>query len=159
MKKKILLGIIGREGLISGKGGESKHLVNLFKLTTAPAYLRIIAQALIEIMETKPDMLASPSIESDPIVTALSLETGLPFVCIHGGNVLYGEIEKGASIDIIADVTLTGETVLSTIKTINELGKVRRVYTVVDLEKGAHEKFKKEGIDLISLIRISELDL
>jgi orotate phosphoribosyltransferase len=116
-----------------------------------------MAQSLVQIMESRPDMIASPSIESDPVVTALSLETGIPFVCIHGGKILYGEVQKRSLVDVVADVTLTGETALSTVKTIKDLGRVGKVYAVVDLEEGAKEKLAAEGVELIPLIRVKEL--
>jgi len=156
--KDTLLEIIRREGLTPGKDGK-KRFVNLFRLTTNPVYLRIIAQSLIDLMRDKPDLLASPSIESDPVVTALSLEAGLPFVFVHGGKIVYGEVKSGASIDVIADVVLTGKTALSTVMALKDFGRVDRVYAVVDLERGALERLSEEGVELIPLIKIVELGI
>ena len=73
-------------------------------------------------------------------------------------KLIVGNIEKGMTIDIIEDVVTTGGSVLRAVNILREAGlKVNRVITVVDRENGGKELLSKNGIELISLMRISEL--
>jgi orotate phosphoribosyltransferase len=99
------------------------------------------------------------------VAVAVSLETGLPLLIIrketkeHGtkGQIV-GEFERGKSVVLVEDVTTTGGSVLRGIKTLKDEGlAVHYVIAVVDREEGASRNLANEKVELIPLVRISEL--
>ena len=61
-------------------------------------------------------------------------------------------------MNIIEDVVTTGGSVLRAAEILKESGlKVSRVVCVVDREEGGKENLAKAGIELISLLKISEV--
>lgn len=61
-----------------------------------------------------------------------------------------GDLSKNDKVVVIEDVTTTGNSLLRSIRIIEDAGaKVERAIVVVDRGEGAIEKFKKEGIKLM----------
>lgn len=61
-------------------------------------------------------------------------------------------------VDMIEDVTTTGKSVLTAAELLKNSGaKVSRAISIIDREEGAKELLHENGIELIALVRISEL--
>jgi orotate phosphoribosyltransferase len=58
----------------------------------------------------------------------------------------------------VEDVTTTGSSLLRAAEIIREEGgKVERALVVVDREEGAYELLKENGLELIPLVKVSEM--
>ncbi|MEM3676377.1 MAG: phosphoribosyltransferase family protein, partial [Thermoplasmataceae archaeon] len=99
-----------------------------------------------------------------PILVAVALMSNTRYIIIrkerkHGtGKLNIGEIPNGAEVEIIEDVVTTGNSVLKAAKFLRDNGAVvKRVHCIVDREEGGRALLLEEGIELMPLVRISEM--
>jgi orotate phosphoribosyltransferase len=145
-------------------GAISNYYINIKKASTNPDVLKNIAKALAP-YTTGYDVLAGIELGAIPIVTALSLETNIPYVMVRKGKKTYGtgqQIEggdvKNKRVLVIEDVTTSGGSVVKTVQILREhTGKVDKVLVVVDRESGAEEKLRALDVKLVPLLRVSEM--
>lgn len=152
--------------LASGK--KSRYYVDIKKASTNPRILKIIAHAIKEKIKSNSisaDYIGCVALGGVPIAVAVSLETGLPLIIIRKevkeygtkGQII-GEFNPGSSVVMVEDVATTGGSVLKAIKTLRDEGLVvRDVIVVVDREEGAFTALDEASIELIPLVKISEL--
>jgi orotate phosphoribosyltransferase len=145
-------------------GATSDYYIDIKKASTEPKILKCIAQQMSEHTRGY-DVLAGMELGAVPLVVALALETGLPYVIIRkekrehgtekqieGGNV------KGKRVLIIEDVTTSGSSVGKTIQILRENNaEIKKVIVVVDRETGAQENLEKLEVEFIPLISVSEI--
>ena len=152
--------------LASGK--KSRYYVDIKRASTSPHVLKLIACHNSEVLKRRSiraDYIGGVALGGVPLAVAVTLETGLPLLIIRKEAKEYGtkgqivgEPERGSSIVLIEDVTTTGGSVIKAIKTLREGGlAVQYVIVVVDREEGASKALADANIELIPLIRISEL--
>lgn len=152
--------------LASGK--KSSYYVDIKKASTNPRILKLIAQRISEILKHHfifADYIGCVALGGVPIAVAVSLETGLPLIIIRKeakeygikGQVI-GEFDRDKSVVMVEDVATTGGSVLRAVKTLrDEEMDVRYVIVVVDREEGALAALADAGVELIPLVRVSEL--
>ena len=140
-------------------GAISDYYIDIKKASTEPKILKLIAQQMSD--HTKGyDMLAGMELGAVPLVVALALETGLPYVIIrkekreHGtGKQIEGGDVKGKRVLIVEDVTTSGGSVVKTIQILKENNaEIDKVLAVVDRETGAREQLQKLEVQFIPLI-------
>lgn len=152
--------------LSSGK--KSRYYVDIKKASTNPHILKQIARSISEILKLHSipaDYIGCVALGGVPIAVAASLENDLPLIIIRKEAKEYGtkgqivgDFDKGMSAVMVEDVATTGGSVLKAIRTLRDEGLVvRHVIVVVDREEGAKAALEDEGIELIALVRISEL--
>ena len=150
--------------LSSGK--KSKYYIDIKKASTDPATLRIIAeQATEKIRDLDLDIVGGVALGGVPIATAVSLETGLPLLLVRKdvkdygtGGRFVGDLTDGARVVLMEDVTTSGGSVLDGISALRDAGGVvDTVITVVDREENAMGKLDSVGVNLIPLVRASDL--
>lgn len=152
--------------LASGK--KSSYYVDIKKASTNPELLKLIASRISEIMKLhsiKPDYIGGVALGGVPIAVSVSLETGLPLLMIRKEAKEYGtkgqivgDILPGREVILVEDVTTTGGSVIKAIHALRDEGLViHRVITVVDREEGATGILASNKVELIPLVRISEL--
>ncbi|NPE29871.1 orotate phosphoribosyltransferase [Methanococcoides sp. SA1] len=150
--------------LASGK--KSKYYIDIKKASSNPSTLKIIAkQAASMIKKVDIDLIGGVALGGVPIATAVSLETGLPLLLIRKatkdygtGGRFVGDATKGDRIILLEDVTTSGGSVIEAIGAIREAECiVEKVITVVDREDGATENLAEIDVELIPLVRASEL--
>lgn len=152
--------------LASGK--KSRYYVDIKKASTNPRILRQVARRISEILKHKSipaDYIGGVALGGVPIAVAVSLETGLPLIIIRKETKEYGmkgqiigEFNPGNSIVLVEDVATTGGSVLKAVKTLRDEGLVvRHVIVVVDREEGAGKSLAEADVELIPLVRVSEL--
>ncbi len=147
--------------LASGK--RSKYYIDIKKASTKVNVLKIMAEEIARRVEG--DILAGVELGAVPLTVATALETGKDYLIIRKGKKEYGTgkqiegaYEEGMTVDIIEDVVTTGGSVLRAVEILRNAGlKVRRVICVVDREEGGKENLEKVGVELIPLVRASEL--
>lgn len=145
-------------------GRKSPYYVDIKRAVTDPGILRDLAQAMAP-AATGHARLAGVELGAIPLVVALSLETGLPYVMIrkasrtHGtGGAVEGDLQKGDRTLLVEDVTTTGGSVARGVDLLREAGAiVERVVCVVDREEGARDRLKSQGVELVALLTSREL--
>lgn len=154
----------GKFTLSSGK--ESDYYVDIKRAVTNPDILGLAAEIISQkIEETSVDKIAGPALGAIPLVTAVSLESGISMLMIRSArkdygtsHLIEGEIKKGDQVVVLEDVTTTGNSLLKAIGVILEAGgEINRAFVIVDRIEGAKDIFKEKGIDFEPLITIDEL--
>ncbi len=148
--------------LTSGK--KSPYYVDLKAAFTDPVLLRRVAQRLIP-HTTGVQRLAGTELGAVPLLVALALETGLPYVILrkrargHGtGRAYEGEIRAGETVLLVEDVATSGGTMQRAAEVLRGEGaQVERAVCVVDREEGAAESLREMGIDLEAILRAQDL--
>lgn len=144
-----------------------------------PKVLKEIAELLKRDLDlSKVDKIVAVEAMGIHLATALSLETGIPFVIIrkrkyglkgektifkrtgYGASKLYiNDLHEGENILLIDDVVSTGGTFVSLIKQLQDMG-INLEYVVVAVEKGEGKKIveEKTGVEVISLVKLDVVD-
>ena len=151
----------GEFTLTSGK--KSSYYVDIKLASTNPDVLKTIAERMSAHVDG--DKIAGMELGAVPLATAVSLETGLPFLMIrkekkgHGtGSRIEGELEEGEKVVVVEDVTTTGGSSVETVNVLRDAGAiVEKVLVVVDREEGAEEALKEVDVELIPLVSAEEL--
>jgi orotate phosphoribosyltransferase len=107
-----------------------------------------------------------------PICTAVSLisfEKGTPIPAFwvrhkvkeHGTmNKIEGGLKPNSKVVIVDDVTTEGNSVSEAVDEVLKMNcKIVEIITMVDREKGAHEKFENAGLKFSPLFKISDFKL
>ncbi len=152
----------GEFTLTSGK--KSNFYVDIKQASTKPKILREIGKCMAEHLKGE-ERIAGMELGAVPLAVALSLETNLPYLIIrkverkHGtGKLIEGEMKKDDKIILVEDVTTTGLSLLKAAEIIRqEGGKVERALVVVDREEGASDLLKEHGLELVPIVKVSEM--
>lgn len=146
-------------------GSLTDYYIDKYVFETEPDVLDAITDRIVDqLSDNDIDVVAGPELGAIPLVTSVSLRTGIPSAYIRTGQKHYGTqarvegtIEKGDSVAIIEDVTTTGRTILNTASLIEEIGGVvDRLIVVVDRNAEAVENVRNEGYELEYLARVGE---
>ncbi|MDI6707804.1 MAG: orotate phosphoribosyltransferase [Candidatus Thermoplasmatota archaeon] len=153
----------GKFKLTSGK--ESNYYIDIKAASLNPKILSKLAKELTGKLSGKEEKIACIELGAVPIATAVALKAKIPFVILrkelreHGtGKQIEGELKEGEYVVVIEDVATTGNSILKVVNAVRERGAiVKRAIVVVDREEGAESLLKENDIELISLIKVSEL--
>lgn len=154
----------GKFVLTSGK--ESDYYVDIKLASTNPIVLKEIAEEMSKLIaEDHVEILAGMELGAVPLAVALSLETKIPYVIVrkekptHGtGKQIVGKVTPGQDALIVEDVATTGGSVVKALRVLREEGlNVKKVLVVVDREEGAEVSLKDENIELVPLVKASDL--
>lgn len=146
-------------------GSLTDYYIDKYVFETEPEVLDVIADEIAAKLDVDEiDVIAGPELGAVPLVTAVSLKTGIPGAYIRTGQKHYGtqarvegSIEKGDSVAIVEDVTTTGGTILQTASVVEEIGGiVDRMIVIVDRNAEAVENVHDEGYELEYLARVGE---
>lgn len=158
-------GVIRRGKFKLSNGSLTDYYIDKYAFETNPEILEPIVDELVSMMSAEEiDVLAGPELGAVPLVTAVSLRTGIPSAYIRKGEKHYGtqarvegDIDKGKRVAIIEDVTTTGGTILETAEIVEEVGGlVERMIVVVDRNEDAVENIADAGYELEYLLRVGE---
>lgn len=147
-------------------GVESHYYVDMKRAITNPSILHQVAEIISEKIDKNcVDKIAGPALGAIPLVTAVSLYTEIPMLMIRKAKKDYGtsqliegDLEKGDVVVVLEDVTTTGNSLKDAIQAIlDNGGKVKKAFVVVDRAEGAIENLKEKGIILEPLVSVNEL--
>ncbi len=149
-------------------GAKSTYYIDIKKASTNPAVLKLIAELMAENvskLDRKPDRIAGVVLGSIPLATAVSMETGIPFIMVrkekkdHGtGKLIEGDLEEGDSVLVVEDVITTAGSAISAIKLIREAGgTVTDLFSVIDRQSGGDENLISANVKLTPLITADKL--
>jgi orotate phosphoribosyltransferase len=147
--------------LSSGK--KSNYYVNVKRASADPQILREMAKEISK--HVKGEKLAGMALGAVPLVVAVALQTGQPYVIIrkdqkeHGTmDKIEGEVQAGEVFLVIEDVATTGASAMRVVEALRSKGgSAKKIVTVVDREEGAREFLKQNGIEMVSLFKAKEL--
>lgn len=145
-------------------GRKSDYYVDLRTVTTDPVFLAKVAKAMAPHIG-KCDRIAGVELGAVPIATALSLETGIPFLMVrkqrkdHGaGKLVEGDLKPGHRVVFVEDTVTTAGSLIKAIGAVRELGGVvERAIVIVDREEGARENLAGIGVGMASVASIGRL--
>lgn len=158
-------GAIKRGKFKLSNGQLTDYYIDKYVFETKPDVLSAIAEEIAERLQgSDVDVIAGPELGAVPLVTAVSLSTGVPAAFIRKGQKHYGTqarvegtINKGTRVAIVEDVTTTGGTILDTARLVEEIGGVvDRLIVVVDRNTEAVANVREEGYELEYLARVDE---
>ena len=144
-------------------GSLTDYYVDKYEFETSPQILKPIIDEIVQLLEDDQiDVVAGPELGAVPLVTGVSLKTGIDSAFIRKGKKhhgtqarIEGNIQKGQRVAIIEDVTTTGDTILDTADVVEEIGGVvERLIVVVDRNAGASEQVREAGYELEFLAQV-----
>ncbi|MEJ5338156.1 MAG: orotate phosphoribosyltransferase [Aquificaceae bacterium] len=152
-------------------GRLSRYYIDLKQVTFDPEGVYLLGRVLYEsLRELKPDGVGGLTLGADPIAYAVSMVSYLegdpikPFVVrkepkAHGtGRQVEGLLKSGDRVVVLEDVITTGGSALKAVQACRREGyEVLCVYAVVDREEGGRENLQREGLEVYSLFKLSEL--
>src|SRR3954469_9867660 len=148
-------------------GAVSSYYFDKYMLTTRPAILRRIAEALAAMVPPDTDRLAGAELGAVPLATAVSLELGLPCLFVRKSARAYGtaasfegEIYPGERVVVLEDVLTTGSEAIRSARALREFGaNVVEILGVIDREEGAAANIAAAGFHVRALFSRSSLGL
>ena len=147
-------------------GLSSPVYIDLRLLAGDPAALARTAQAYAaQLTGLKMDRIAGVPYAALPIATAVSLETGLPFIYPrkeakkHGrGQNIEGGYKPGERVIVIEDLVTTAGSLVRSIETLREAGLVvEDAVALIDREQGGREHLAAAGVRLHTAFTFSQL--
>ncbi|MEF8789879.1 MAG: orotate phosphoribosyltransferase [Haloarculaceae archaeon] len=160
-------GAIKRGRFELSNGSLIDYYIDKYAFETDPEVLSTIADAIADRLrsaEGEVDVVAGPALGAVPLVTAVSLQLGVPAAYVRLGEKrpvtqarIEGDISKGQHVAVIEDVTMTGSTITETAELVEDTGAiVDRLLVVVDRNEGAAERVRDAGYELEWLSRVGE---
>jgi orotate phosphoribosyltransferase len=154
----------GEFTLTSGK--ETDFYVNLKEAMCNPLILRTICDELVvKLIDTEIDKLVGLELAAIPIVSVVSVKSGIPMIMVRKEKKVYGTesqiegiLNKGDHVAIFDDVCTDGLSLNKTIDILENLGGiVSRLFVIVDREEKAYNNMLKRGFTLESLVKVTDL--
>lgn len=143
-------------------GRKSNYYVDIKDAATLPDVLDEITTEISRLV--KAGTVAGVELGAVPLVVSTAVKMRIPYIILrkernHGTKkLIIGEVPQGAEVDLIEDVVTTGGSLLKAVNMLRGNGaKVTRAICVVDREEGGYALLKENGVELIPLIKISEI--
>lgn len=143
-------------------GAKSPYYVDVKTAVTHPDFLSAVASYVAGSQEF--DVIAGVAVGGVPLAVATALAAKKPYAIIRSSEKGHGKKEmiighvKGKRVLLIEDVTTSGGSALYGIDILRAAGAtIDRVITVVDREQGAAAMLHDHGIELIPLVKVSQL--
>jgi orotate phosphoribosyltransferase len=148
-------------------GGRSKYYFDKYLFETRPEVLRPVAELLAAQVPPGVEMLAGPELGGVALATAVSLETGLPFIIVRKrskdygtSRIIEGTLPEGAKVLVVEDVVSTGaESIRSARQVAESGGTVVGVLAVLDREQGGADNIREAGFEFESLFTRSDMNM
>ena len=157
-----------REGDFTLRSGRKSHyIIDKYGFETRPELMREIARELAAMLPEDVDRLAGVELGGVPLVTAVSLQTGIPFVIVRKGSKGHGldrpfegELIEGEHVVLIEDVATTGGAACAAAQVLRESGAGKiSALVVVDRQEGAEEGFGNAGVPYRALFTRESLGI
>ncbi len=148
-------------------GQRSRYYLDKYRFSTDPKLLKPIAEGLADLLPEDLNCLAGVELGAVPLVTAVSLVTGLPFVIVRKGakdygtaKLIEGVLPNEARLALVEDVLTTAAQAIRAAQLLTELGaSVERIIYVVDREQGALQNISAAGFTGAPLFTKSSLGI
>ena len=148
-------------------GRTSSYYLDKYLFSTRPEILKDLAVMFAERIPAGVDRLAGAELGGIPLVTATSMQTGLPCLFIRNSKKDYGTskqlegvLEAGEKVVLLEDVATTGGQALEAAGIMKDMGaEVVKVIATIDRQEGARENFDAAGITFESLFTKKDLGI
>jgi orotate phosphoribosyltransferase len=138
---------------VLSSGQRSRYYLDKYLFSTQPALLAEIARHMAPLVPAGTQRLAGVELGGVPLVTALSLETGLPFVIVRKGQKDYGTARKiegvlaaGERVTLVEDIWTTARQAIAAAEVLRAAGvAVEAILAVVDREQGGADAIRQAG--------------
>lgn len=149
---------------VLSSGERSSFYVDKYLFSTEPGLLRDVAAALARELPEGVQRLAGVELGAVPLVVAVALHTGLPYVIVRKEVKGYGtargvegRLERGDRVALIEDVVTTGAQAVGAARGLREAGaEVAGIVAVLDRREGGGEE-RLEGFPFRALLRMADL--
>jgi len=157
-----------RGSFLLRSGAQSSYYIDKYLFTTQPGLLRRIAAELAARLPGDAQRLAGPVLGAVPLVTAVSLATGLPSLIVRvdapkdygTSKRIEGTLQAGERVVLVEDVVTTAGAALAAVAVLREAGAdVLGALVVVDREEGGAAAFAAAGVPYQALFTRTELGL
>lgn len=153
-------------------GKTSSYYLDKYLFSTRPELLKQLAPLFVQRISKveqrtgkKVLRLAGAELGGIPLVTAASLEAGLPCIFVRNKKKDYGTakqlegvVNKGDAVVLVEDVATTGGQALEAVASLRELGAdVLAIIATIDRLEGARENVEREGLIFEALFTKREL--
>lgn len=147
-------------------GVQSPFYIDLRIAISYPALLKEMSELIAKrVKSLNYDLICGVPYAAIPLATALSIRDDIPMIMLRKKakeygtkKVIEGVFQPGQTCLVVEDVIAVGASILETAEQLRREGlKVTDAVVVVDREQGGNKKLQQEGIQLHSLIPISEL--
>lgn len=154
-----------RGDFVLSSGQKSNYYFDKYLFETKPSILRRLATFLAEMIPPRVERVAGPELGGVALATAVSLETGLPFVIVkkeakgYGtDHAVEGELYPGERVVVIEDILTTGAQAIGAARQLVRLGaRVELIMGVVDRNEGARENIATAGFAMRALFSREDL--
>jgi orotate phosphoribosyltransferase len=143
-------------------GAKSSYYIDVKSAVTHPDLLSAIASKVSESFDF--DVIAGVAVGGVPLAVATAIVSEKPYAIVRSSEKGHGKKDliignvRGKNVLLIEDVTTSGGSALYGIEILRSAGaRADRVVTVVDREQGAGRMLKDHGVEVIPLVRVSEL--
>jgi len=126
---------------------------------------KLKAEEVVKRIPSGTDRVAGLELGSVPIAAVVSVIADIPMLIVRKekkgygtGNQVEGALKEGETVLIIEDTTTTGGQIVKAINAIREAGGVvNYAVVVVNRQEGSDESVANEKVELMSIIKASEL--
>jgi orotate phosphoribosyltransferase len=147
-------------------GAVSDTYFDKYLFESDPELLAAIAEQMALLVPPDTEIIAGLEMGGIPVVTALSRSTGLPAAYLRKQKKQYGTAKyaegpalAGKNIVLVEDVVSSGGAILDTLKMLRADGINPMIaLCVIDRETGGFEALQAEGIELRSLLTMSQIE-
>jgi len=155
------------EGSFTLRSGQiSSEYFDKYLFESNPRILKQIVNNMSKLIPHNTEVLAGLELGGIPIATALSLQTGIPAIFVRKKAKEYGTCKLAEGLDfnnkhvcIVEDVVTTGGQIILSNVDIKRLGAItKHVLCVIERDAKSRNILKKEGLELISLFTMEELE-
>ena len=148
-------------------GRKSSYYLDKYLFSTKPAILRDLAELFGARIPDDVDRLAGAELGGIPLVSAASLQTGIPCIFIRNSKKDYGTskqlegvLEPGERVVMLEDVATTGGQALEAVQIMRDAGaEVVKVIATIDRQEGAQENFDAAGVPFEALFTKEDLGI
>ncbi len=172
MTRDELAGRIAEVAVLRGtfplrSGRTSTYYIDKYLFLSQPDILAELAKMLVERLPKETTRLAGAELGAIPLVTAVSLASGLPCVFVrntkkdHGtAKQIEGALQPHDKVVIVEDVATTGGQAIEAAKVITTAGaEVLRIIATIDRQEGARANIEAAGYAFEALFTAADLGI
>lgn len=151
-------------------GVRSPYYIDLRLAPSYPDLLSRIGDLYVEVVKNeiqskwKIDRIAGVPTAGLPVATVVSQKMRIPLIYVrkeqkgHGlGKSIEGVIHDNDNVLLVDDLVTTGHSTIEEAATLRESAIVKHVIVLVDREQGGPENLQQEGLEMHSLVKITEI--
>jgi orotate phosphoribosyltransferase len=147
-------------------GQVSNEYFDKYLFEARPELLKDIADKMAKLLPSGTEVVAGLELGGVPLAAAISIKTGIPAAFVRKVAKNYGTCKlaegadiKGKKVTVIEDVVTTGGQIIISVNDLRKLGaNVSDVLCVILRGANSKELLAKEGLNLIPLFTMEELE-